>query len=358
MLAETPPANSTCKLCGVLSTRLMQLPCSHIFCETCSDQVHNMGFRCPLDGRKFFEEEVTVLVTNQEELRQIMVHCDNALRGCEFVGPLCKLSQHLKRDCFYHAIRCVKCGHSVLRTSYMNHFLSSCSGHAIAPATPPSTALVAVDLERSRSDIEAAATKISQGRMVVQDSVNSLLECLADYTVKTRQLEDFLTSQAEGELNNVFSGRIMGNKSATCCIGNFYQRRNRITPGYTTLAHSKRFMVDGYTLKVSSQFLVQGDSTMLTLSLIVCDGAWDSLVQWPFRRICTLVLVHPLDSRKNLRRTFSTEDMVNKYRCFRKPIPGYENDEFARQLLDSEEVESSGFVVNDSICVTVELRRS
>ncbi|CAN7940836.1 unnamed protein product [Ixodes hexagonus] len=365
---EPIPSGWTCKLCGVVASHVSLLPCSHEFCEVCSDQITARDQRCPLDGCKYLDGEVRQLVVNPSQLGERVACCVNVRHGCNFRGPVRKVKQHFQDGCSFNTVNCFKCGNEVLQKEYLDHFLSSCS-ELTAPVVVPTLSRqeTCEDAKSSAEELNFTTLKICDGNMVTQDNVNSLLERLAAFAERVNVLEDALSRQICENLPTrprrnsshvMVPGRslLTASNSASCCIGNFYTRKDKVSTSNTTHCYGQSLMVAGYTLKVGSEFRHRHDSTWLSLSLVVCEGAFDGFVSWPFRRRCTLVLVHPLDSRKNIRRPVNTELVDNRcYLWFRKPIPGHDNEEFGHQLFDSKYVECTGFVVNDSICVSVEL---
>ncbi|KAL1444555.1 hypothetical protein MTO96_045495, partial [Rhipicephalus appendiculatus] len=50
-LTENLPQYLVCALCGIVPNRTVQLPCTHIFCDSChSGIVEDNNAVCPLDG--------------------------------------------------------------------------------------------------------------------------------------------------------------------------------------------------------------------------------------------------------------------------------------------------------------------
>ncbi|KAM7281060.1 hypothetical protein ISCGN_005925 [Ixodes scapularis] len=355
---EAIPSWWTCKLCGAISRYTLLLPCSHEFCEVCNDQITAKGQRCPLDGCEYTVKDVKRLVVNPVQLGERVARCVNFSRGCNFQGPVRKVKQHFQDGCSFNTVTCVKCKREVLRKEYLEHFLSYCPGY-ITPTVNPTSE----DSNGSVQKAELATLQISDSRKDAQDDVNSLLERIATFTERVKVLEDTLSrkicetlpTRRRSSTHLMVQGRSTI-KSASCCIGGFYCRETNVSTSHTTKGYSQSVMVAGYTLKVSSDFQFEDNCTWLSLSLMICEGPFDSFVSWPFRKNCSVVLVHPIDSRKNVRRPVSTELMDNRcYRWFRKPKPGQDNEEFGHQLFDSKEVEFMGFVVNDSICVSIEV---
>lgn len=275
---------------------------------------------------------------------------------------------HFQDGCTFNAVDCVKCGREVLQKEYLEHFISSCSS-LIAPVVVQTLPRheVGEDARSSVEEAELTTLQICDGKSDSQDDVNSLLERLATFAERVKVLEDTLSRQICDNLptrgrrkssHSMLPGRgvLTGNNSACCCIREFYTRKSKVSTSNTTKCYSQSVMVAGYTFKVSSEFRLRDDCTWLSLSLIICEGPFDGFVSWPFRRRCTLLLVHPLDSRKNFTRPVTTELVDNRcYSWFKKPIPGHDNEEFGHQLFESKDVECMGFVVNDSICVSIEL---
>ncbi|KAK8767926.1 hypothetical protein V5799_005291 [Amblyomma americanum] len=68
----------------------------------------------------------------------------------------------------------------------------------------------------------------------------------------------------------------------------------------------------------------------------------------------TLTLVHPVDKQKNLSYQASVPQDVDHFECVKKPSPEGPNSAMRTRMISWNALELSGFIANDSLCVSVE----
>ena len=121
----------TCAIClDVLFQPKIVSCCGHSFCANCIGRVARDRKPCPLCGRHF------VLTDNQwleRTLNDYDVYCPHKEKGCEWVGQLRQLENHLNQNplpdklCQYELIRCQRChSHLCERRLMPNHFSNEC----------------------------------------------------------------------------------------------------------------------------------------------------------------------------------------------------------------------------------------
>lgn len=127
---ERLPKIRICRLCGVVASAVRLLPCTHVLCESCEDQVVDRGRQCPIDGSPFVGEEVQTLPFAQRDLGEREVHCLNHTgdaSGCTFTGKLADLENHFIGEYVYGQTRCTKCRRRVVRKDTVDRYLD-CKG--------------------------------------------------------------------------------------------------------------------------------------------------------------------------------------------------------------------------------------
>ena len=104
--------------------------CGHSFCAACIDRVVRCGKPCPLCSRPF-------TVTDNQWLKRTLkdydVYCPHRDKGCEWIGQLRQVENHLNQDplpdklCQYQEIQCQHCQtHLCERRLMPNHVSNDC----------------------------------------------------------------------------------------------------------------------------------------------------------------------------------------------------------------------------------------
>ncbi|XP_037528963.1 TNF receptor-associated factor 3 [Rhipicephalus sanguineus] len=112
-----------CRVCHVIPSTTVVLPCSHILCEQCLTGcvVQNGGSICPLDAQPFCEDECQKLKLPAKTKHNLKAHCWNEADGCQFVGSVDAVLLHFDRECAFHALQCPRCEQRILRTDIAAH---------------------------------------------------------------------------------------------------------------------------------------------------------------------------------------------------------------------------------------------
>ncbi|XP_077484852.1 uncharacterized protein LOC144094841 isoform X1 [Amblyomma americanum] len=138
------------------------------------------------------------------------------------------------------------------------------------------------------------------------------------------------------------------------CLGQIYKRKSSLCTGMTARELTPAFNLAGYSTMLESKFEMNDGHISLALGVVFCSGGWDSFVTWPFSRQVTLTLVHPVDKQKNLSYQASVPEDVDRFECVKKPSPEGPNSAIRTRMISWNALELSGFIANDSLCVSVE----
>ena len=120
---DTVPPKYRCGICtNVLKDARLTACCGQHFCDSCLTQWLNRqcggNKTCPHCRKEDF-----ISILNLEKIREIkemQVHCTNLKKGCQWVGELGRVQQHLQQDsgCNFFEVKCVNYG-------YKNYFWDS-----------------------------------------------------------------------------------------------------------------------------------------------------------------------------------------------------------------------------------------
>ena len=116
--------------------------CGHSFCRGCIERIKARSSSnpiCPLCKQKFQTHPHKWL---HRALNQLEVYCTHKKEGCEWVGPLGQLDEHLNCDaaetdnltkgCGFVPLRCQDCNESVPRKGYRVHVTDLCEQRAFS----------------------------------------------------------------------------------------------------------------------------------------------------------------------------------------------------------------------------------
>lgn len=117
----------TCSWCGLVCLEMYRLSCRHVLCKLC---VCKYGYwdtkylvklvKCCVGGRTSSPIEAGHLGDRQ-------VRCVYADSGCDFIGPLQHLDEHLRKSCALYTAACHKCGGTFAHKDMRIHY-PACAG--------------------------------------------------------------------------------------------------------------------------------------------------------------------------------------------------------------------------------------
>ncbi|XP_065295151.1 uncharacterized protein [Dermacentor albipictus] len=144
-----------CSACRVVARKSAFLPCRHVLCEHCYEQLKARGRICVLEGELCPENEVYWREFPVEKMMNSEVSCWNRENGCQASAMVSSITEHFRRDCAYHSASCPKCAATVLRRNIIGHLDSHCAKHVLTRrSVPPPSEGVAKEMEDIRTSLQ------------------------------------------------------------------------------------------------------------------------------------------------------------------------------------------------------------
>ncbi|XP_075730531.1 uncharacterized protein LOC142772218 [Rhipicephalus microplus] len=311
--AEPMPATRLCGVCGLLPSRTSQLPCGHVFCESCYSQVPQGKDRCCLfDGKKFTDSNVHSVSVELCELEQRRIVCAAGSRVCGFSGKLSELADHLTR-CGSGETKCGKCQRTVFRSIAVDHY-RACAGPLRAPKAEVDAKGIGgapnmVDVDRSTRELMLC--KCADLKAMFSCFTNALAEKVANL-----ERLDYLNEDQE-ELTKLSDTHSQG----------------------------------GYTFEIECEFSKEENNVYVAFILFLCDGERDSCVEWPFKKRVTLIVVHPRNHSKDIRLQLH----MDRHDAVKKPSAGTWNMGCFTDDIDWKDIALHGYVDRNALYLNVEL---
>ncbi|XP_077546038.1 uncharacterized protein LOC144158773 [Haemaphysalis longicornis] len=147
---ESPPDSCMCAVCravlGVNALACRRYSCGHIFCKRCAKHLEkDCGSGCPFDSDAPPVPDTGTdgnWETRETALNALQVFCVNARHGCEFIGTLGRLPQHLREECHHNELPCPSCGRVLPHNDVWQHSKWSCLARSgVANETAAATTL-------------------------------------------------------------------------------------------------------------------------------------------------------------------------------------------------------------------------
>ena len=131
-LLSEPPPDCLCPICTYPLTEPYLTDCGHHFCYTCRGRLLASGKSgCPECREQDALTDARLNKHLQRQVNSLKVRCQHHEVGCQWVGELRYLQEHLDpviRKCGFIPLVCsLGCGERVLSSAMKNHLLSDCS---------------------------------------------------------------------------------------------------------------------------------------------------------------------------------------------------------------------------------------
>ncbi|KAG0436555.1 hypothetical protein HPB47_017883 [Ixodes persulcatus] len=298
MLFQEPIiAQRACALCGVVYKKAVRLPCVHTLCTKCHAQCVDKGSMCPVDQERFCERDVEELeisaeyILNRKHSRSKVCAPDNlATEDLTDVGSACL---EMKR-----AMGKISEDLMSLQTS-----LNRCSEDVKAEGA------------RSKGQSEAEASKLAeQLNSGFAEELRVLQGAIADY-------KDHVSKEL----------RLLG-----CCKP---VRVHWYIEEWTGL---KKKALEGrlhYSVSQVFDLGLKEGKLRVGCYMKICPGKQDLQLEWPFRKVYTVGVIHPKDQSNVISETLNPAN-----------VPwGTPN------LTTAEKLETGGFIESDTLHVFLEV---
>ncbi|KAG0435339.1 hypothetical protein HPB47_018552 [Ixodes persulcatus] len=353
MLFQEPViAQRACALCGVVYKKAVRLPCAHTRCTKCHAQCVDKGGACPVDQELFCEEDLEKLELSTEYI--------------------------LKR-----------------KRDILEHFQSGCSIHEAK--CEPSNSLATEDLQgisRACLEMKRAMGRISEDLMSLQTNLNRCSEdvkveeakCRLQWKAEASMLHDEIKRLAEQlkDLSTICTTHApeamqVALQAATADYKEHVSKELRFfslskptrvhwyiegwadlekqarESGFKSLDGPKNNMY-GYSVCQLVHLTQTDDEVSLGSFMAIHPGDHDFQLEWPFRKVYTLGIIHPKDQSIVIS---NKENPVNcrdaSQHCFLRP-KGKRNTGYGKQnLTTARQLETDGFIQSDTFHMFLEI---
>ncbi|KAH6921524.1 hypothetical protein HPB50_002104 [Hyalomma asiaticum] len=354
-------------MCCMVPAVSLMLPCGHILCEFCKDQA---GEGCPFDGMKFTNDDAVAFTVTLSDLELLQVVCIARDRQtCSFIGRISELRAHLV-ECGRGYVQCSSCGETLYRKATAEHY-RECRKRRVAAFES------AFGVQRPRSPEDVLDTGDEVHKAAPKDSHSggrsgAAGNCENDLSDGPASVES--GSSAETQAVDVGDSRGKSTRQAPRESSNSGPFRAATRPGVFTCTcvflgvyagyHSARrnnehtietehYVLAGYTFKLYCKFSRdEVEKARVRFGMALCQGAWDSSVQWPFSKSVTLILTHVRDMTKDVRLPLPVHGIE---RVARKPRPFVPNGVLWSKSEMWRDLELLGYVDDDNVYFTVEM---
>ncbi|XP_057299205.1 TNF receptor-associated factor 4-like isoform X2 [Hydractinia symbiolongicarpus] len=127
-VAEEVKRDFYCVICLNLMRNAMELTCGHGMCKSCLEglkksSMERKSFICPTCREKVDNNSVTSAAMIDRMILSVKVKCELVSKGCEWIGELSDMKNHLQKRCEFQLVSCTfkYCEKKVERHKLKNH---------------------------------------------------------------------------------------------------------------------------------------------------------------------------------------------------------------------------------------------
>ncbi|KAG0445180.1 hypothetical protein HPB47_018824 [Ixodes persulcatus] len=389
---EEVPIYRICSLCGAVPSELFLTKCSHFFCPKCFSKLKDEdGFTCPVDNTKSLPDQVYHDTTSANILQGFRVACPNKSNGCEYVGPLNNLKEHVSA-CGYHGVQCGICMKELKHQDVAAHLKMECQ-RSMQPQQAPQqeagegSSVAVYPREDGVMYTVAEACQISEVREKLDDvcrEVKSLKNSFAEFDVirstvsavqdtvkiemkKMREDSAIANKRIVTKIEKIQSylkGRIdsiedrFRSSKFVWHIKNFSKLKEQVMDGKAKSFFSDDFYVgiQGYKMYLGGHFAEKDDKgkTCLSVYVYITKGPYDPTLEWPYKRRSTFVIVDQKSNTYHKIAEIVPEELgIDLEHCFQRPKDGENEGIGYTAIMSLEDIENpeNGYVVHDSFVI-------
>ncbi|KAL1476985.1 hypothetical protein MTO96_017854 [Rhipicephalus appendiculatus] len=366
------PIYRICSLCGAVPSELYLTKCSHFFCPKCFGKLREDDdtFVCPFDNERSMQDQVYHDTTSADILKGFRVACPNKANGCDHVGPLNGLKEHLS-GCGHQGVQCAICMKEMKHQDAPG--VAGYAGRA-DDGTLIFTGAEACQISEVREKLDDVCREVKWLKenfaefeairstvRAVQDTVkNEMKKMREDSAIANKRIVtkiEKIQSYLKGRIDSI-EDRFRSSKFAWQ-VNNFSKLKEQVLEGKAKSFFSDDFYVgiQGYKMYLGGHFAEKDEKGNICLSVYVyiTKGPYDPTLQWPYRRRSTFVIVDQKNNTYHKIAEIVPEDLGKELEhCFQRPKDG-ENEGIgytAIMTLDDIENPENGYVVNDSFIIS------
>ena len=289
---------SECPICLLVLREPYQATCcGKSFCKECVEQVRAKTVSCPACKVKDFS-----LFHNkglQQSLYDFRVYCTHKSKGCEWIGELRELDNHLNSDppadkslqgCSHAEISCplnyAGCNVRLTRKDMVGHLECEAVQHLLLQARNQSLLLVSMkNLHMENEELRSIIGEIREEKQYLEQRLTDLEAKIGAPLTKYRQ----------------------PTKVVEFVMKDFEKLKREHTAWYSLPFYTHP---QGYKmcLHINANGLGQGKGTHVSVYLHMMKGEFDDSLRWPFRGHITIQLVDQEEDRDHFYHTFHFTD--------------------------------------------------
>lgn len=320
------------------------------------------------------------------------------------MGPIAAAQDHYQKECRFHLITCPRCRESVLQRDIVEHYCAGCSpvsggdsctdakdhsslqniGQAVEEVSDvhaclQSTANELIEIVKMECSMlrESCADELRQLHKLVTElsgsltkHMTSLNEALTGVSSNTEKVAKTAVDLSCGQkhLRQLVAGL---NKSLTTdmvAVSSKLSQVSLTTENVTQNAsllfcrntlhwyvnnwdkfkleksdESSKICMYGYNLSCIAQLSQHGTQVKMSCYLIINSGKNDSTLEWHFRKVCILNVIHPKVESKTISRTLDAVKQLEA-RAFARPFKAPIRSLRFPDISTVKELESGGFI--------------
>ncbi|XP_074618713.1 TNF receptor-associated factor 4-like [Acropora palmata] len=387
-----------CPICTLpLKEAVQTKPCGHRFCKACIDshfarqETDGQQLTCP-GCRSNLNRELDMFEDQaaDRKIRSFTIRCPRRSRGCQWKGELRAKKDHLA-SCSHEVVSCTNknCNVKLERKGLRDHVFTKCDWRTLR-CKFCSVSHPVLQMEAHREVCPKFPLTCPQkcGMILLRETIDkhnenqcALVEISCPFSKlgcpekfqrkeKMRHLQSCmqvhldlackaLTDKQEEvkKLENRIDA--LENRIYTWKIGGFEEILRLAKIGNNVWIDSDPFYTRecGYKfrMRLYPNGCAEGEKTHLSLSLVNIEGEYDAILQWPFPKEVTLILIdqqEKLDDRQTVSRPLTGTEETWRLR----PKKGEETYSGLFKFVSHDELQKRSYIVEDTIFIQAKFK--